>query len=268
MPEHADSLAPPRRDLLNPDHVVPLSPPARPPFAHYASHSELPATPSTPYPAGQPPQRSSPAFVTRYDGLPPFLTLPYRLLLTLLTPAVIPLILTIAHLIANRSSTSSLAAALKASVLSACSGLAKGAASLQTLPRYLAMQTNDEVVRATQASILFIGIGLMNCVTIVEKVVGFMVDTYRSMLLCTIELAVRGSLEVVIEAVRTVSRVSGLDRYETWLTWQISSGVTTSLNAVRASIQDDLKGANDLIQSAANSVNVSHRGSEISCGTY
>lgn len=66
------------------------------------------------------------------------------------------------------------------------------------------MQTNEEVVRATQASILFLGLALIHCVTIIEKVVGFIADTYRSLLLCTIELAVRGTLEIVIEAVKTV----------------------------------------------------------------
>lgn len=45
----------------------------------------------------------------------------------------------------------------------------------------------------------------MSIITIIEVVVEFMVDTYRSMLLCTIELAVRGTLEVLIAGVKTVS---------------------------------------------------------------
>lgn len=66
------------------------------------------------------------------------------------------------------------------------------------------MQTNDEVLRATQASILLAGTALIDCVTVIEKVTDFIVDTYRSLLLCTIELVVRGTLEVVIGAVQTV----------------------------------------------------------------
>jgi hypothetical protein len=69
------------------------------------------------------------------------------------------------------------------------------------------MQTNDEVIRATQASILLIGAALIDCVTIIETVVTFIADTYRSMLLCTIELAVRGTLDILISAVHTVSRL-------------------------------------------------------------
>lgn len=198
-------LAPPRPGYVNPDHIVPLSPPPRPPFAQYHSHtSTIPSTPHTPYPPPSNPSKT----LQPTSCLPPYLTLAPRLLLTTLTPCLLPFILTIAHLVQNRNSTSTLATSLKSSLLSACNGLATGAASLQTLPRYLAMQTNDEVVRATQASILAVGAGLMDCVTIVETVVGFIVDTYRSMLLCTIELAVRGTLEILIGAVQVVSSLS------------------------------------------------------------
>lgn len=201
----SDYLSPPQPGFTNPDHIVPLSPPIRPPFAHYHSSSTLPPTPHTPYPL--PPgdtTESSGLGTEQTTGLRPYLTLPPRLLLTTLSPALLPLILTIAHLIQNRSSTASLAESLKTSLLSACTGLAKGAAHIQTLPRYLAMQTNEEAIRATQASILAIGSALIAIITIIEVVVEFMVDTYRSMLLCTIELAVRGTLEVLVAGVQTV----------------------------------------------------------------
>lgn len=67
------------------------------------------------------------------------------------------------------------------------------------------MQTNEQAVRATQASILAIGAALGDCVSIIEAVVIFIVETYRSMLMCTIELVVRGTLEVMIGAVQNVS---------------------------------------------------------------
>lgn len=93
---------------------------------------------------------------------------------------------------------------LRDSLLSACAGLAKGAASLQMMPRYIAIKTNEQMLRTSQAMILAVGAGLMDIITIINVVVEFMIDTYRGLLLCTIELAVRGTLEVVIEAVRTV----------------------------------------------------------------
>lgn len=203
-------LAPPQAGYINPDHVVPLSPAIRPPFQHYHSTSTLPPTPHTPYPGQSAGARSSHMTTTStgaYQSTPlrPYLTLAPRLLLASISPALLPLVLSIAHLLQNRSSTASLADTLRASFLSACAGLAKGAASLQTLPRYIAMKTNEQMIRTSQAMILAVGAGLMDIITIINVVVEFMIDTYRSLLLCTIELAVRGTLEIMIEAVRTVS---------------------------------------------------------------
>ena len=67
------------------------------------------------------------------------------------------------------------------------------------------MQTNEEMIKATQASVLAVGEGLMDVITIVETVLNFMVDTYRSFLLCTIQFAVQGVLDVLIDAVQLVS---------------------------------------------------------------
>ncbi|WWD06927.1 hypothetical protein V865_005024 [Kwoniella europaea PYCC6329] len=229
-----DLLQPPQRNLNpNPDHVIPLTPHLRPPFAHYHSSSTLPPTPHTPY-SPQVPSNSGESS-TR---LRPYLSLSPRILLTFFSPCLLPIILTIAHMLQNRSSTASLAASLKQSMLSACSGLAKGAASIQTMPRYLAMQTNEEVVRATQASILAIGSMLMDAVIIIEVVVEFIVDTYRSLLLCTIELAVSGTLEILIAAVDT-----------------ITDGITSALNKIREEIQEDISSANNIIQSAVSGIN-------------
>ncbi|OCF79039.1 plasma membrane fusion protein PRM1 [Kwoniella mangroviensis CBS 8886] len=231
---NSNLLQPPQRNLNpNPDHVIPLTPHLRPPFAHYHSSSTLPPTPHTPY-SPQAPSNSGES-PTR---LRPYLSLSPRILLTFFSPYLLPIILTIAHMFQNRSSTASLAASLKQSMLSACSGLAKGAASIQTMPRYLAMQTNEEVVRATQASILAVGSMLMDAVTIIEVVVEFIVDTYRSLLLCTIELVVRGTLEILIAAVDT-----------------ITDGITTSLNSIREEIQEDIASANNIIQSAVSGIN-------------
>lgn len=252
-------LAPPQAGYINPDHIVPLSPAIRPPFQHYHSTSTLPPTPHTPYP-GQPgaSARSSHSASAAYQSTPlrPYLTLAPRLLLATISPALLPLVLSIAHLIQNRSSTASLADTLRASLLSACAGLAKGAASLQTLPRYIAMKTNEQMIRTSQAMILAVGAGLMDIITIINVVVEFMVDTYRSLLLCTIELAVRGTLEVVIEAVRTVSLRLAISCVFVWLTSQITDGVTASLNTIRESIQNDVASANRFIRSTVERVNV------------
>lgn len=228
-------LQPPRNNHVNPDHIIPLSPPGRPPFERYHTASTLPATPRTPY---APVDEKNRTAVAGERGLQPYLGLLPRLLLVTLIPALLPLILSIAHLLQNRSSTAALADTLKNSVLSACNGLADGAASIQTLPRYMAMQTNKAAVLATQASILAVGAGLIDCITIIEKVIEFIIDTYRSLLMCTIQLAVQGVLDILIEAVQT-----------------ISDSVTGALNSIRTSIQNDIASANSVIQSTVSSIN-------------
>lgn len=137
--------------------------------------------------------------------LRPFLGLYPRLLLSALSPALLPIIFTIAHLAATRTSSQALAQKLKDGVLDACASLAGGASALQTLPRYLAMQTNREVIRGSRAAVLGVGLGLMYLITAIEKVVIFIVDAYRSLLLCTVELVVNASLDLLIAAVSVVS---------------------------------------------------------------
>ncbi|BEJ15493.1 hypothetical protein CspHIS471_0500980 [Cutaneotrichosporon sp. HIS471] len=172
------------------------------------------------------------------DELKPFLGLAPRLWLTAFNPGFLPLIFTIASVAATRKSTNELAAQLKSSVLDACAQIAAGAGALQALPRYLAMQTNAEVLRASRATVLAVGKALMDCITIIEVVLNFIVDTYRSLLLCTIQLVVQGSLELLISAVQT-----------------ISDSVTSSLNSIRSSIQDDIGKMNNIIQSAVSGIN-------------
>lgn len=187
-------------------HIVPISPHSSP-FNAYAPRT--------------PPRRRLSALDMSYpppdkekdvdhppkddDGLKSFLGLAPRLWLTAFNPGFLPLIFTIAHLAATRASTAQLAAQLKESVLDACESIASGAGALQALPRYLAMQTNAEMLRATRATVLAVGSALMDCITVIEVVVNFIVDTYRSLLLCTLQLVVQGSLELLISAVQTVS---------------------------------------------------------------
>ncbi|GMK56113.1 hypothetical protein CspeluHIS016_0211690 [Cutaneotrichosporon spelunceum] len=172
------------------------------------------------------------------DELKPFLGLGPRLWLTAFNPGFLPLIFTIASVAATRKSTNELAVQLKSSVLDACDQIAAGAGTLQALPRYLAMQTNAEALRTSRATVLAVGKALMDCITVIEVVLNFIVDTYRSLLLCTIQLVVQGSLELLIGTVQT-----------------ISDGVTNSLNSIRSSIQDDIGKMNNIIQSAVNGIN-------------
>lgn len=135
------------------------------------------------------------------------------MLLTTISPALLPLIFTVVHLIATRSSTDKPAAALKDKIMAACNGIASGAGSLQAIPRYLAMQTNKEVLRATRATVLATGKVLMDCLTIIETVIGFIIDMYRSLLLCTLQLVAQAVMEIIIGAVDKVSGHPTIDAH-------------------------------------------------------
>lgn len=140
-----------------------------------------------------------------YTPLRPYLGRNSRVALTIFALPLIMLLLTTIHLISSASATQSLADSYRNQLLSSCNGIQTGFASLHSLPRYLALQTNEELIKAVQASILGLGVILAISITIMETVINFLIDIYRSLLMCTIELAVRGTLEVVIGAVRVVS---------------------------------------------------------------
>lgn len=117
---------------------------------------------------------------------------------------------TVAHLVQTRASTATLAANLKHDVLSACGGLATGASILQSIPRYLAMQTNAELLRAARQTVMGVGLALMDIILVIEAVLKFVIDMYRSLLMCVIQLVVQGTLSVLIGAVEAVSRLLAL----------------------------------------------------------
>lgn len=65
-----------------------------------------------------------------------------------------------------------------------------------------------------------------------------MIDLYRSLLMCTIELVVRGLLELLISAVEG-----------------ITEGITLALSSLRTEIQQDIQTANNAIASAVKAIN-------------
>ena len=77
-----------------------------------------------------------------------------------------------------------------------------------------------------------------NRLSALEGIIEFVIDLYRSTLLCFLELAVRGTLDVLIAA-----------------TQAFSDFITSALNGVRTNIQNDIGTANSAIQSAVSGIN-------------
>lgn len=72
------------------------------------------------------------------------------------------------------------------------------------MPRYLAQATNEQYAAAVNASMRAAGASLIFTLTVMQGIINFLIDLYRSTFLCFLELLIRGGLSVMISAVEEV----------------------------------------------------------------
>lgn len=75
------------------------------------------------------------------------------------------------------------------------------------MPRYMAIVMNQQYSDAVNASLNAARATLVVSLTIMEAIINFIVDIYRSTLLCFLELVIRGGLAVLIAGVEEVRSV-------------------------------------------------------------
>jgi len=80
----------------------------------------------------------------------------------------------------------------------------KAASSAASLPRFMALATNEQIIDAVNVSMRGAREALILSLTAMEAIINFIVDTYRSTFLCFLELAVRGGLALIIGATQEV----------------------------------------------------------------
>jgi len=68
----------------------------------------------------------------------------------------------------------------------------------------MAIATNEQIADAVNASMDGAREALVLALTVMEAIMNFVVDTYRSTFLCFLELAVRGGLSLIIGATQEV----------------------------------------------------------------
>lgn len=73
------------------------------------------------------------------------------------------------------------------------------------MPRVMAIATNEQFVDAVNGSLNGVRYVLTTSLTVMEAIINFIVDLYRSTLLCFLELVVRGGLSIILGAVQEVS---------------------------------------------------------------
>lgn len=71
----------------------------------------------------------------------------------------------------------------------------------------MAIATNERIADAVNSTMNGARAALVLALTVMEAIINFIVDTYRSTFLCFLELVVRGGLSILIGAVQEASLV-------------------------------------------------------------
>lgn len=74
------------------------------------------------------------------------------------------------------------------------------------MPRYMAAATNAQIADAVNGTMNGARAALVLTLTVMEAIINFIVDMYRSTFLCFLELVVRGALSILIGAVQEVGQ--------------------------------------------------------------
>jgi hypothetical protein len=141
--------------------------------------------------------------------LTPYLRLPHLLSLTWLAYPILSLIIVIFQLQVSSDSAQHAVDSAKNDLLASCQAAQRAATSTASMPRYLAIAANEQIVDAVNGTMNAARETLILALTIMETIINFLVDIYRSTLLCFLELIVRGSLSLLISATQEVSDEAG-----------------------------------------------------------
>ncbi|KAI5123879.1 hypothetical protein M0805_005696 [Coniferiporia weirii] len=170
--------------------------------------------------------------------LTPYLTLPYLLSLTWLAYPIISLLFVAFRLQISSASAQDSVSDAKNDLLASCSAAEKAATVAASLPRYMAISTNKQIASAVNDTMNAARATLVLALTIMEAIINFAIDIYRSTFFCFLELVVRGALSILIEAVQ-----------------DINSFLTSTFSSIRTSIQSDVTSINSAITKAVDAIN-------------
>ncbi|KAJ7065196.1 hypothetical protein C8F01DRAFT_733724 [Mycena amicta] len=166
--------------------------------------------------------------------LRPYLQLPHLLSLTWLAYPILSLVFVIFRLQLSLSTSQDAVANAKADLLTSCKAAERAATAAASMPRYMALATNERIASAVNDSMNAARAALVLALTIMEVVINFIVDTYRSTFLCFLELVIRGGLAILIGAVQELNVV-----------------VQAAAGGIRTAIQDAFGAANSALQDVA-----------------
>lgn len=145
---------------------------------------------------------------TSSASLKPYLQLPHILSLTWLAYPIISLLFVIFRLQLSSDEAQSSVANAKNDLLAACQAAEHAATSAASMPRYLAIATNQQFADAINGTMNGAREALVLALTCMEAIINFLISIYRSTFLCFLELVVVGGLGLLISAVQEVRSTS------------------------------------------------------------
>ncbi|KAJ7646929.1 plasma membrane fusion protein PRM1 [Roridomyces roridus] len=169
--------------------------------------------------------------------LRPYLQLPHLLSLTWLAYPILSLIFVVFRIQISLSSADADIANAKKDVVAGCLAAQKAATAAASMPRFMAIATNEQFAAAVNDSMNAARATLILALTVMEAIINFIVDTYRSTFLCFLELVIQGGLAILAGAVQELNVVVG-----------------AAASGIRTAIQDTVSGADKILQDAASVV--------------
>lgn len=154
-----------------------------------------------------PPVYAAPASQTFGTTLRPYLQLPHLLSLTWLAYPILSLVFVVFRLLLSSASAQDAVTNAKSELLTSCKAAERAATGAASMPRYMAAATNQQITDAVNGTMNAARATMVLALTIMEAIINFIIDTYRSTFLCFLELVVRGGLSILIGAVDEVSSV-------------------------------------------------------------
>lgn len=171
-------------------------------------------------------------------SLKPYLELPHLYSLTWLAYPILSLFFIAFRLYASLESSQESIASAKATLLASCRAAEKAATATASMPRYLAVATNQQYADAVNGTLQLARATLVVALTMMEAIINFIVDIYQSTLLCFVELVVRGGLAILSAAVKELSDVVNAAASG------IESALTSSISAANSAIDTAVKAIN------------------------
>lgn len=137
-------------------------------------------------------------------SLKPYLELPHLLSLTWLAYPILSLVFVAFRLQISSSQAQDAIDSAKANLVTSCKAAERAATAAASMPRYMAVATNEQFADAVNGSLNAARATLVLALTIMEVIINFIIDLYRSTFLCFLELVIRGGLSILISAVQEV----------------------------------------------------------------